>query len=161
MSELIKLFKKDKVSTEGLVVDIYDSLSNKELAFEHVDSFQENKEKFDLVLASAVLEHLPNFISVKERLISKVNLNGYFYCRTPWEFEVSKILKFYKVKWPRHLYDIGGDYWSIYFRKKNNFRIVLNETSNTEISKKNILNYIIAQLLKLISRTKSNFSLFS
>jgi len=84
-------------------------------------------------------------------------LNGYFYCRTPWEFELSKIIKFYKVKWPRHLYDIGGDYWSIYFRKKNNFRIVLNETSNTEISKKNILNYVVAQFLKLVSRIEKIF----
>lgn len=100
------------------MVDIYNNKINKELAFEHIDSFQENKRKFDLVLASAVLEHLPNFISVKEKLISKVNLNRYFYCRTPWEFELSKIIKFYKVKWLRHLYDIGGDYWSIYFRKK-------------------------------------------
>ena len=60
-------------------------------------------------------------------------------------------MKFYKIKWPRHLYDIGGAFWVNFFKSKNDFEIILSETSVTEISKKKIIKYIRAQILKKIS----------
>jgi hypothetical protein len=59
-----------------------------------------------------------------------------------------------KVRGPRHLYDIGGDYWFRYFKKKN-YTILLSNTSITEISNKQIFKYIFAQLLKTISRIET------
>jgi SAM-dependent methyltransferase len=150
--QIIELFNKNNINAESLVVDIYNSLKGEKIYFKSVEEFKFDKENFDIVLASAVLEHLPNFINVLENLLSKVANNGYFYCRTPWEFELSKLIKFYKIKWPRHLYDIGGDFWVNFFKNKNDFNIVLSETSVTEISKKNTLRYFMAQFLKSISK---------
>ena len=115
---LLNLFKKKNIKANILIVDIYNSCTHQDIRFEHVQDFKKNNEKFDIILASAVLEHLPNFTSITSALLDRVRTYGFFYCRTPWEFEISKIFKFYKIKWPRHLYDIGGDYWFRYFKKK-------------------------------------------
>lgn len=149
--EIIKLLKKNNIYAQSLVVDIHDSTQGENIYFKTVEEFKLDEEKYDIILASAVLEHLPNFRDILDNLLNKLNNKGYFYCRTPWEFELSKIMKIYKIKWPRHLYDIGGDFWVNFFKSKNDFEIILSETSVTEISKKNIIKYITAQILKKIS----------
>lgn len=154
-NELIKLFAEKKIKAKSLVVDVFDNCKHENIAFEHVRNFEKNKDKFDIVLASAVLEHLPNFVLITNQLLNKVKLNGFFYCRTPWEFEISKLFKFYKMAWPRHLYDIGGDFWVKYFKNYNNFTIILNETSTSEISKRELLKYVLANILKTVSRLET------
>lgn len=149
--ELISLFEEINISAHSLVVDVYNSCSYKNVSFQHVNEFRKNQQKFDIVLASAVLEHLPNFVTITDLLLNKLNNYGYFYCRTPWEYEISKTFRFYKIKWPRHLYDIGGDYWVNFFKKKEDFVMIVNETSNSEISTNHIFKYFIAKLLKSIS----------
>jgi 2-polyprenyl-3-methyl-5-hydroxy-6-metoxy-1,4-benzoquinol methylase len=149
--ELISLFEEMNISAHSLVVDVYNSCCSKNISFQHVDEFGKNQQKFDIVLASAVLEHLPNFVTTTNHLLNKLNNSGYFYCRTPWEYEISKTFRFYKIKWPRHLYDIGGDYWVNFFKKKEDFVMILNETSNSEISTNHIFKYFIAKFLKSIS----------
>jgi SAM-dependent methyltransferase len=150
--ELIALFKKRNIEAEGLVVDLYKNFDDVSLQFLNTNEFINNNCKFDLVLASAVLEHLPNFIEVKKKLINSVEQGGYFYARTPWDFDLSKLTKFYKVKWPRHLYDIGGDYWNNYFEENKNLKIVFSETSPIEIEKKFFIHYYLAFILKSISK---------
>jgi SAM-dependent methyltransferase len=150
--QIIELLNKNNINAESLVVDIHNSTNGEKIYFKSVENFKDDQNAYDLILASAVLEHLPNFRDVLENLLSKLENDGYFYCRTPWEFELSKLMKFYKIKWPRHLYDIGGDFWINFFRNKKDFNIVMSETSVTEISKKNIFKYLIAQFLKNISK---------
>ena len=150
--QLIELFIKNNINAESLVVDIYNNIKGEKIYFKSVEEFKTDQKDYDIILASAVLEHLPNFIDVLENLLSKLANEGYFYCRTPWEFELSKLMKFYKIKWPRHLYDIGGHFWVNFFKNKNDFDIILSETSITEINKKKKLRYFIAQFLKNISK---------
>lgn len=150
--QLIELFIKNNINAESLVVDIHNNIKSEKIYFKSVEEFKTDQKDYDIILASAVLEHLPNFIDVLENLLSKLANEGYFYCRTPWEFELSKLMKFYKIKWPRHLYDIGGDFWVNFFKNKNDFDIILSETSITEINKKKKLRYFIAQFLKNISK---------
>lgn len=153
--ELIKLFLTKNIEAKSLVVDVHDSCKHQNIKFIHLEKFKNNTEKFDIILASAVLEHLPDFISVTNELLDKVKVNGFFYCRTPWEYEISKVFKFNKIKWPRHLYDIGGDYWTKFFEKKEDYKMILNETSSTEIKKKQFIKYVLAQLLKKISNIET------
>ena len=65
--------------------------------------------------------------------------------------DAMKKLKIF-IKKNKDLPAIGEDFWVNFFKNKNDFNIVLSETSVTEISKKNTLRYFMAQFLKSISK---------
>ncbi|MCC6337850.1 MAG: class I SAM-dependent methyltransferase [Myxococcales bacterium] len=66
---------------------------------------------FDLVIASAVLEHVPEIRITMERLFRLVAPRGLFYARTPY---VQPFASFGRVDvgFPGHLHDLGPDFWN-------------------------------------------------
>jgi SAM-dependent methyltransferase len=73
------------------------------------------RERYDVVIASAVLEHLPDARDVLPALIERVALSGVFYARTPWvaPFVIAfgRLGLAWDFLYPAHLHDLGKDFW--------------------------------------------------
>ncbi|MGE5486523.1 MAG: class I SAM-dependent methyltransferase [bacterium] len=96
--------------------------------------------EYDFVLASAILEHLPDPRTDLIRLFSAIRPGGRLYVRTPW---VAPILRWcerlglpFDFTYPAHLHDFGRDFWeriqiSLSF-DKGRYRLVLSRPSFPE-----------------------------
>lgn len=73
---------------------------------EDVDGF------FDVVLASAVLEHIPEFQPAFRRLFSLSAPGGSMYVRTPWMAPFARFPTGLDLTYPAHVHDLGGDFWN-------------------------------------------------
>ena len=69
-------------------------------------------EKFDIVLASAVLEHIPEVHEVFVRLLDSVAAGGYFYARTPYAVPLTKVFRNLDLTYPAHVHDMGCGFWN-------------------------------------------------
>jgi len=65
----------------------------------------------DLVIASAVLEHIPEVNGVMRTLFSLVGPNGYFYARTPYVLPLARLDPFFDFTYPGHVHDMGSGFW--------------------------------------------------
>lgn len=74
-------------------------------------AFEASPDRYDLILASAVLEHLPDPAATLRSLIGRAAHGALFYGRTPWDGPLHLAVPGYRVKWPRHLHDMGADFW--------------------------------------------------
>lgn len=72
-------------------------------------------EHFDLVLASAILEHLPEPAEIARKLLGLLAPGGYFYARTPYVAPLLRLLSrmhiAYDFTFPAHFHDLGQDFW--------------------------------------------------
>lgn len=89
------------------VVDLFERPDTPEVTFRTTPWFSETDARFDLVLASAVLEHLTDFRPVVARLLELCRPGALFYGRTPYEASLHRWLPGYAIRWPRHVHDLG------------------------------------------------------
>lgn len=75
----------------------------------------EGQGTFDWVLASAVLEHLPEPRPTLSSLLAATKPGGWFYARTPWVEPFVRLFaavgREFDFTYPAHLYDLGADFW--------------------------------------------------
>jgi len=110
---------------------------------------------FDLVVASAVLEHVPDVHDVFRGLFGAVRRPGTFYARTPYVEPLLRLSKKVDVTYPAHVHDMGDRFWG---RVVETFglrdaRLVASRPSPVETSFKQApLRTAIAHALKLPAR---------
>jgi SAM-dependent methyltransferase len=95
---LVELQEVSPSSTDSFVLTATDSL-------ERVDG------AFHLVLASAILEHIPDLRSVLPTLLTHVSEGGIFYARTPYMVPFKKIFRWLNLTYPGHVHDLGPRFW--------------------------------------------------
>ncbi len=70
----------------------------------------------DLVIASAVIEHVPEPRKVLASLFSSLKPGGVFYARTPYVTPLSKLTKVFGLRfdftYPAHVHDLGARFWN-------------------------------------------------
>jgi SAM-dependent methyltransferase len=75
--------------------------------------------QFDFVIASAVIEHVPDAPRLLTQLLSMVRRGGLFYARTPQVKSFVLFAKALHFRWdftfPAHVYDLGQGFWEKYF----------------------------------------------
>ena len=80
-------------------------------------------ERFDIVIASAIIEHLPEPAVPLTSLLQSMKEGGLFYARTPYVAPLMKLLKKLGIGWdftfPAHIHDLGQDFWENYFTKQD------------------------------------------
>lgn len=85
------------------------------ISISHRESIDAAVRAFDLVIASAVLEHVPNPKEILLNLLPLVKDGGFFYARTPCIAPLAKIFGNLGFKWdsnfPAHIHDLGQDFW--------------------------------------------------
>lgn len=74
------------------------------------------EEKFDIIIASAVLEHLKEPLPTLLSLIDLLSPSGLMYIRTPHIAPLLKVAGYLRIQvdfgFPAHLFDLGNDFWS-------------------------------------------------
>ena len=109
------------------------------------------RQKCQIVIASASLEHVPQPHSVIRKLYSLLEPGGYFYARTPFVSPFMKLFDIYDFGYPAHLHDLGPAFWNgfVHIFAKDAACIVSQPSIvETSFTKKPIKT-IIAAALKL------------
>jgi SAM-dependent methyltransferase len=73
-------------------------------------------QQYDIVIASAVLEHIPYPAEVLRSLLGSLRTRGVFYARTPYSVPLLHRLPFPRIRtrlftFPFHVHDMGQDFW--------------------------------------------------
>jgi Methyltransferase domain len=66
---------------------------------------------YDLILASAVLEHIPDANTTMRRLFSLAGPSGFFYARTPYVLPLARLHRNLDFTYPGHVHDMGSGFW--------------------------------------------------
>lgn len=67
---------------------------------------------YDLILASAVLEHVPHVYSIIRKLVALSKPGAYFYARTPFMIPIGRFLGQMDLTYPAHVHDMGSSFWN-------------------------------------------------
>jgi len=67
--------------------------------------------RYDLVLASAILEHVPALQPLLVVLRDSVAADGFFYARTPYAIPLTRLLPGLDLTYPAHVHDLGAPFW--------------------------------------------------
>jgi SAM-dependent methyltransferase len=107
------LLKSACLSAEICVVDFHQprSAPHPKITIACCDSLEKVSGQFDLVIASAVLEHIPEVNPVFRRLISLVRAGGWFYARTPYVAPFAFLPFKMDFTFPGHVHDLGPRFW--------------------------------------------------
>jgi len=104
----IALVDYDRSTTEA---------SDKRIQITRPDSLaQIADQSIDLVIASAIIEHIPEPRDVLIRLLSSLKPDGILYARTPYVAPLSCLARVVKSKfdftYPAHVHDLGAKFWN-------------------------------------------------
>lgn len=96
-------------------------------------------QKFDIIIASAIVEHLPTPGTEITCLFELLNEHGLIYFRTPYVMPIIVLLKklniHFDFTYPAHIHDLGPKFWSNIlktFNLKNEFNILYSRPSIVE-----------------------------
>ncbi|WP_223453205.1 MULTISPECIES: class I SAM-dependent methyltransferase [unclassified Pseudomonas] len=110
-----------------------------------------------LVIASAIIEHIPEPREVLAKLLASLKKDGVFYARTPYVTPLSKITKAINIKfdftYPAHVHDLGAKFWNNVIDVlplEGEFSVFHSTPSIVETSfKQHFFRTLIAHTLKL------------
>jgi SAM-dependent methyltransferase len=115
------------------------------------------EQSMDLVIASAVIEHVPEPRQILGRLFSSLKQGGVFYARTPYVTPLSKLTKVFGVRfdftYPAHVHDLGARFWNNIpnmLPLTGKYRIIRSTPSIVETSfGQHFLRTLVAHMLKM------------
>lgn len=82
------------------------------ISYRHYHDLDRVEGKFDLIIASAILEHIPALKPVMENLFRLASVGCYFYARTPWVAPLARIFPRLDFTFPGHVHDLGAPFWN-------------------------------------------------
>lgn len=111
---------------------------------------------FDFVIASAIVEHIPDPARACEQLFKRISSGGLFYARTPNIVSLMKLGRLLGIEvdftYPAHLYDLGQDFWENYIRsqsKKSSISLIASRPAIVETTfKRHFWRTLAANLFK-------------
>jgi hypothetical protein len=86
--------------------------ADERLAVSHERHLAQARGPFDLVLASAVLEHIPELHEVLRQLFGMLAPLGWFYARTPYVAPLKRLVPQFDITYPGHVHDLGAPFWN-------------------------------------------------
>lgn len=115
--EFVKLgAAKAKIALIDYNKSTIETSDNRIQFFRPGDLTEISEKTVHLVVASAVLEHIPEPSEILAKLLASLTEGGIFYARTPYVTPISKIAKFINIKfdftYPAHVHDLGARFWN-------------------------------------------------
>ena len=65
----------------------------------------------DIILASAIFEHIPDAYSVIRDVTARASSNAYMYARTPFVLPMARMVPAIDITYPGHVHDMGARFW--------------------------------------------------
>ena len=155
----LHLIKRGVPQVKITVVDYNKTLlssNDSRITLKRRDSLEGIGDPFDLVIASAVIEHHPHPRVLIQDLFRLIDDGGLFYARTPYTLPLMKLFSLIGIKldftYPAHVHDLGQGFWENYFASEqpSQFNVLKSRPSivQTTISK-HFLTTIAAHLFKV------------
>jgi hypothetical protein len=116
----VELGKQSNASIDIVVVDynqVLVSPTHPRVTLSTASTFQEipADQRFHLVLAGAILEHLPEPAEITRKLLGLLAPGGCFYARTPYVVPLLHMCRrvnlAFDFTFPGHFHDLGQDFW--------------------------------------------------
>lgn len=107
-----RCIRGDVTNADVIVVDFHEPAPSTPPV--HVRSVRELDDApgaFDLVIASAIIEHLPAAGAILSALIARLAPGGTFYARTPWMAPLARLTGRVDLSFPGHVHDLGAPFW--------------------------------------------------
>jgi SAM-dependent methyltransferase len=113
----------------------------------------------DVVVASAILEHLPHPEQTLVELLEHLRPGGIFYARTPFNAALARWMPGFDLGYPGHLHDLGPDWWnSVAGRRGLPVRVVRSAPSIVETTLRQApIRTVLAHALKLPARAQAQW----
>jgi hypothetical protein len=108
-----ELLSRGKIRSAGIVVvDFVDSRvpGAKEIQVDNNYEISTVTGKFDLILLSAILEHIPDVFVLMSKVKTLATNGTVLYGRTPYALPLTRILPRIDIGFPYHVHDMGLDY---------------------------------------------------
>lgn len=115
---------------------------------------------FDVVIASAVLEHVKQPVEVIRRLFAVLNPGGFFYARTPYSLPMRRLSAGFDLSFPMHLHDMGNVYWDNFLATYglSDYRLLVSRPSIVSTDfRANPLVTVLAHAMKFPARVERGF----
>lgn len=149
----VALARNLDVPVSASVVDYVDARQHgvAHLQLCSASELSEVEQEYDLVIASAVLEHVPQLHELMPRILECVARGGYFYARTPYVAPFLKVMKRLDFTFPAHVHDLGPLFWNQLIETFQwDAHVVLSQPSIVETSFRHApLRSAAAHVLKL------------
>jgi 2-polyprenyl-3-methyl-5-hydroxy-6-metoxy-1,4-benzoquinol methylase len=120
------------------------------------DLYEIQEGTMDLVIASAVLEHIPDPRDILVKLLASLKVGGVFYARTPYVYPLMKLANAcnsqFDFTYPAHVHDLGARFWNNITNilpTEEKFQILRSTPSIVETSfNQHFLRTLAAHILK-------------
>ncbi|WP_188112740.1 methyltransferase domain-containing protein [Mycobacterium simiae] len=70
----------------------------------------------DLILASAIFEHIPDAYTAINQVIACAGSGTYMYARTPFVLPLARIIRSIDITYPGHVHDMGSVFWGKFIK---------------------------------------------
>jgi len=154
------LLRKGFAAARITLVDLNETLcmvSDARIVLERYDKLDDlPQQSYHLVVASAIIEHVPEPRQILIRLLTLLKSGGIFYARTPWVLPLIRVSRPLGTHWdftfPAHLHDLGQDFWAAFFANRwlsNHIAVLESRPSIVQTSlKEHLLRTLAAYTLK-------------
>lgn len=138
-----------------------DNIATNEFKIQYCRDISEISGTFNIVIASAVLEHIKYPHKIIDKLFSVLDKPGFFYARTPFSLPFKKVFPNFELSYPMHLHDMGNVYWDRFVDTYNIADCILLNSQpsivSTEFSNAALVT-AVAYALKLPARIERRLS---
>jgi 2-polyprenyl-3-methyl-5-hydroxy-6-metoxy-1,4-benzoquinol methylase len=107
--------------------------------------------QFNIILASAILEHIPDAHSAIRGLVALARSGTFMYARTPYVLPIARLLPAIDITYPAHVHDMGAAFWHRFIETFGlRARLVSSRPSLVETTLRDApLRTVAAHVLKL------------
>jgi 2-polyprenyl-3-methyl-5-hydroxy-6-metoxy-1,4-benzoquinol methylase len=138
-----------------IVIDVVDYEKPREASMPNVAvnghrDLNEVGGQYDVLLASAILEHIPDAHSTIRKLAGMAGPGAFMYARTPYVVPLARLVPTLDTTYPAHVHDMGSGFWNRFAETfKLRTRLLLSRPSLVETTlRDNPIRTILAQALK-------------
>lgn len=144
--------KKQNAKVKITLIDYQNpiKIELKNIVVEYKKNINEIECKYDIVLASAIFEHIPELNDVIVKIFKAIKKEGYLYTRTPYMLPLTSLSKSLDLTYPAHVHDLGSQFWDRAIETfQLNAEIIQSRPSIVETRfKDNFFRTLIAYCLK-------------
>jgi hypothetical protein len=162
---LAQKFQSSAGSPIPIAIDVVDYEKPREASLPNVvvngnRDLNEVRGQYDVILASAILEHIPDAQSTIRQLVGMAGRGAFMYARTPYVVPLARLVSTLDTTYPAHVHDMGPKFWSRFVETFNlNARLLLSRPSLVETTlRSNPGRTLLAQALKFPALAELWFS---